>query len=192
MRRQYFFYLRIVFIWLLCWGGTNKYRNIFKKIIWVVETQKKVKPIFPRFLTSLLLKLKFLIPMENFSPPPPQRPVLLTRLSLSNFPPDLNLFRCHLWPDLSIKYRYYNVLVNLWSVKLSVIFNTWTRFRQRLDTSIIFNKTNVIGLTKSSFNGCSRIEERYEETCNILKRRRLYSCFLTIMQGSDDDISHTG
>lgn len=71
-------------------------------------------------------------------------------------------------------------------------FNTWKRFRQRLDTSIIFNKINVTGLTKSSFSGCSRIEKRYEETCNILGCRRLYSCFHTIMQGSDDDVSHTG
>jgi hypothetical protein len=73
-----------------------------------------------------------------------------------------------------------------------MICNTWTRFCQRLDTSIIFNKTNVTGLTKSSFNGCSRFEKPYEETCTILECRRLYSYFHTILQDSDHDMSHKG
>jgi hypothetical protein len=54
-----------------------------------------------------------------------------------------------------------------------MICNTWTRFYQRLDMSMIINKTNVIVLTKSSLNGYSRFEKRYEETCTISERRRL-------------------
>jgi hypothetical protein len=129
--------------------------------------------------------------MENLAPSP-HRPVLLTKLRLCNSPPDLNLFRCQMWADRSIKYSYCNVSVKLWSVKLSMICNTRKRFCQRLDTSITFNKTNVIGLTKSSFNGCSRFGKRYEETCAILECRYLYSCFHTFLQGSDDDMSRTG
>ena len=63
-----FFYLRITFFWLQIWSGANKNRLTRRKGVY--EPEGLVQTNIPLFLTRLLRKLNFLIPLGRRSQQP--------------------------------------------------------------------------------------------------------------------------